>query len=112
MALETAIDKAMGIGNYVNANSSIGKERTTATEVDAVKAAGGNRLNGVHSHMEVTTFLPFLEKVVQGCQQYIDKDEVIRIAGKSKLAALAMQVDRSILNPASTKLSASLRARA
>lgn len=79
--LESSIDKVFGTGNYINAGQQRSGERVTATEVAAVRDAGGNRLNIVHNHIESTALIPFLSKVFTLVQQYTDKDQTLRVPG-------------------------------
>jgi hypothetical protein len=82
--LEQRIDKSIGTGNYIAANSARSGERVTATEVQAVKDAGGNRLSGVHKHIEETALIPLLDKVFKLFQQYQVNDVVIRIPAQEE----------------------------
>ena len=80
--LESTIDKNFGTGNYVGANSARAGERVTAEEVAAVREAGGNRLNGVHKHIEDTTLLVVLEKLMHCVRQFTTKPQSVRVAAK------------------------------
>lgn len=82
--LETRIDKNTGTGSYVSPNSARSGERVTATEIQAVREAGGNRLSGVHKHLEETALFLVLQKCFKLFQQFITEDEVIRIPGKEQ----------------------------
>jgi hypothetical protein len=82
--LETRIDKNTGTGSYVSPNSARSGERVTATEIQAVREAGGNRLSGVHKHLEETALFLVLEKCFKLFQQFITDDEIIRIPGKEQ----------------------------
>lgn len=79
--LESSIDKVFGTGNYINAGQQRAGERVTATEVAAVRDAGGNRLNIVHNHIESTALIPFLSKVFTLIQQYTTSDQTLRVPG-------------------------------
>ena len=79
--LEQSIDKVFGTGNYINAGQQRAGERVTATEVAAVRDAGGNRLNIVHNHIESTALIPFLGKVFALVQQYTTEDVTLRVPG-------------------------------
>lgn len=79
--LESIIDKNMGTGNYVGANSQRQGERVTAAEIAAVRDAGGNRLSGVHKHIEETALKEILKRVFELMRQFVREDEVVRIAG-------------------------------
>lgn len=80
--LESTIDKNFGTGNYVGANAARSGERVTAEEVAAVREAGGNRLNGVHKHIEDTALLLVLDKLMQLVRQFTVKPQSVRVAGK------------------------------
>lgn len=77
--LEQRIDKTIGTGPYVGVGAGRNAERVTAQEVNAQKEAGGNRLTGVQVHLEQTGLIPTLDKVYRSCQQFVTKDEQIRI---------------------------------
>ncbi|ASV43894.1 hypothetical protein [Cyanophage BHS3] len=79
--LEQAIDKATGTGTFIGVGQGRGGERVTAKEVEATRDAGGNRLGGIHSHIESTALTLTLKKVYRMCQQFVVEDEVIRIPG-------------------------------
>ncbi|XAI95089.1 portal protein [Leptolyngbya phage Lbo-JY12] len=79
--LESTIDKNFGTGNYVGANAARSGERVTAAEVAAVREAGGNRLSGIHKHIEETSLLVLLEKVMHLVQQFTDQPGMVRVAG-------------------------------
>jgi len=79
--LEQTIDKVTGTGAFIGVGQGRGGERVTAQEVQATRDAGGNRLGGVHSHIESTALHLTLKKVYRMCQQFVTEDEVIRIPG-------------------------------
>jgi hypothetical protein len=81
--LEQRIDKNTGTGAFVSPGQGRNGERVTAAEVAATQQAGGNRLSGVHKHIEETSLLPLLEKVFRSCQQFVVEDEVVTVAGKN-----------------------------
>lgn len=81
--LEQKIDQSTGIGAYVSASAGRNAERVTATEVAAVREAGGTRLASIHRHMEQTQFLPFLEKWLYLAQQFVVEDDVVALSGES-----------------------------
>lgn len=76
---EGRIEKSTGIGAYLGVNSGRSAERVTAEEVLAQKDAGGNRLNRVHNHIEKTSLLEFLRRTYGYLQQFVVKDDIIRI---------------------------------
>ncbi len=81
--LENRIDKNTGAGAFVAPGIGRSGERVTATEVQAVRQAGGNRLSCIHKHIEETALLPLLEKVFRSCQQFVIEDEVVSVPGES-----------------------------
>ncbi len=83
IVLESRIDKNAGTGNLISANAARAGERVTATEVNATRSAGGNRLSEIHKHIEQTSFLPVLDKIFRSYQQFIVEDEIVRIPGEN-----------------------------
>lgn len=79
--LESRIDKNAGTGNLIGANAARDAERVTAAEVRATRDAGGNRLSGVHKHIEETALIPCLDKVFKLFQQFVKEDEIVRVPG-------------------------------
>ena len=79
--LEQSIDKSFGTGNYISSNQQRSGERVTATEVAAVREAGGNRLSTVHKHIEETALIPFLAKLFSLVQQFTIAPVTVRVAG-------------------------------
>lgn len=79
--LEQKIDKTTGTGAFVGSGVGRSGERVTATEVQAVRDAGGNRLSNVHAHIEDTSLLPFLQRAYQYAQQYVVDPEIVRARG-------------------------------
>lgn len=73
--LEQIIDKATGTGPFIGVGAGRSAERVTAQEIQAQRDAGGNRLNGVYSHIEETSMLPFLEKYRDMLRQFITTPE-------------------------------------
>lgn len=81
--LEQRIDKNAGTGALVSANAARDAERVTAAEVRATRQAGGNRLSGVHKHIEETSLIPLLDKLFRLFQQFVNEDDVVRIPGEN-----------------------------
>lgn len=79
--LEQRIDKNIGTGNLISANTARSGERVTAAEVQATRDAGGNRLSSVHKHLEQTALMPTLDKIFKSYQQFVRDDEVVRLPG-------------------------------
>jgi len=80
--LEQRIDKNTGTGAFIGAGPGRSGDRVTKAEVQAVRDAGGNRLSSLHKHIEQTSLLLVLEKVLRLAQEYTTEDEVIRTVGK------------------------------
>lgn len=81
--LETRIDKNAGTGSLISANAARDAERVTAAEVRATREAGGNRLSGVHKHIEETALVPILDKLFRLFQQFVTEDSIVRIPGQN-----------------------------
>lgn len=77
--LEQRIDKATGTGPFIGVGAGRSAERVTAEEIQAQRDAGGNRLNGVYSHIEETSMVPFLERYHELCRQFILEPEIVRV---------------------------------
>lgn len=77
--LETRIDKTTGTGAFIGAGAGRSGERVTATEVQAQRDAGGNRLAARHAHLEETVLVPMLNKLYKGCQQFTTHDTITRL---------------------------------
>jgi hypothetical protein len=77
--LEQYVDKAIGTGAMVSANAARRGERVTATEIQATKDAGGNRLSNVHGHITEQVLSTLLGKMLRLMQQFITTSEVVRI---------------------------------
>lgn len=80
--LEQTVDKSFGTGNYISSNQQRSGERVTATEVAAVRDAGGNRLSTVHKHVEETALIPFLAKLFTMVHQHTMEPVTVRVAGE------------------------------
>lgn len=80
--LEQNIDQAVGTGAYIGTQQGRSGERVTATEIQAVRDAGGNRLSSIHGHMEQTQLLQVLLKMYTSMQQFIEADDMVRVPGK------------------------------
>lgn len=78
--LEATIDANFGTGPMVGTSPGRSGERVTAAEIQAQRDAGGNRLSGVHAHMEHTSFLPAVQKSLTLCAQFTDEVETIRVS--------------------------------
>lgn len=78
--LESFIDKNFGTPPLIGTGQPRGGERVTAQEIQAVRDAGGNRLSNVHKHIEETALMPLLSKVMRLMQQFVEDDELVRVA--------------------------------
>jgi hypothetical protein len=78
--LEQFIDKNFGTGALIGGGQPRGGERVTAEEIQAVRDAGGNRLSNIHKHIEDTALLPLLNKVMRLMQQFVEQDELVKVA--------------------------------
>jgi hypothetical protein len=79
--LEQNIDQSVGTGAYIGTQQGRSGERVTATEIQAVRDAGGNRLSSIHRHIENTQLMPLLQKLYILFQQFVEEDEVVRVPG-------------------------------
>jgi len=75
------IKKASGTSDYVGAGPGRQAERVTATEVQSVRDAGGNRLRLIQNSIETCGFKPFLEKSFKFYAQCVEQEEMVRILG-------------------------------
>jgi hypothetical protein len=81
--LESRIDKIAGTGSLISANAARDAERVTAAEVRATRQAGGNRLSGVHKHIEETAMMPLLDKLFKLFQQFENQEHIVRVPGQN-----------------------------
>jgi hypothetical protein len=81
--LESRIDKIAGTGSLISANAARDAERVTAAEVRATRQAGGNRLSGVHKHIEETAMMPLLDKLFKLFQQFEDQETTVRVPAEN-----------------------------
>lgn len=78
--LEQLVDKATGTGPFIGVGAGRSAERVTAQEIQAQRDAGGNRLNGIYSHIERTSMIPFLNKYRELCRQFILEPESVMMS--------------------------------
>lgn len=76
---ESNIDRAMSTGPLIGTGQPRGGDRVTAEEVIAVRDAGGNRLNLVHTNIEQGSTLPLLSKAFSLLQQYQMTDIMVTV---------------------------------
>lgn len=73
--IEQFINQNTGTGPLIGTAQPRGGERVTATEIQQVVEAGGNRLLAVHTHIQDTAVKPLLSKVFTSIQQFTQIDE-------------------------------------
>ena len=78
--MEQSIEKVTGTGAFIGSGATRNAERVTAQEIEATRSAGGNRLNGVHRHMERQGLLAFLRKAFRTIQQFVTEDELVPVS--------------------------------
>lgn len=78
--MEQSIEKSTGTGAYIGSGATRNAERVTAQEIEATRAAGGNRLNGIHRHIERTALFLILKKCFRSIQQFVTEDETMPLA--------------------------------
>ena len=94
---EAAIDKNIATGPMIGASQGRAGERVTATEIQGVKDAGGNRLTSVHSRLEDGFTYHFLSHAFTTLQQYYITPEVISVFDPAQDALAYYQVEGDIL---------------
>lgn len=80
---EQTIDRRTGTGSFVGASPGRDAERVTATEVETIQSAGGNRLSGVYDNIERESLLQVIQKVYDAAQQFQSYDEIIPVKGRN-----------------------------
>lgn len=96
--IEQRIDKVCGTGAFIGVGQGRNGDRVTAQEIEAQRDAGGNRQSGVHKHLEATALTTALNKVYRNIQQFVETDEVVRVAGNVTGMYLYIQVGLQELN--------------
>jgi Bacteriophage head to tail connecting protein len=91
--LENKINANFGTPPLLSSGEVRGGERVTAMEIQAIKDAGGNRLSGVHKHIESTTLRLTLSKLFRLMQQFVNESEVVKVTGKEAGTFEYYQVD-------------------
>lgn len=94
---EAAIDRNIATGPMIGASQARSGERVTATEIQGVKDAGGNRLTSVHSRLEDGFTYHFLARVFKVLQQYFVTPEIVAIFEPEHDALAYYQVEGDIL---------------
>lgn len=75
--LEQFVNQNTGTGPLISSAQPRGGERVTATEIQQVVEAGGNRLLTVYTHLSDTGITDMLQKTFELVQQFTDIDEPI-----------------------------------
>lgn len=84
--LDTKIDRNIGTGAMISANAYRTGERVTATEIQSVKDAGGNRLTDLYEHIENVCILPLLHTAFEIVRKYTKKPKTVKIeAGEQNI---------------------------
>jgi hypothetical protein len=78
--LDTKIDRNIGTGNMISANTARNGERVTKAEIEATKDAGGNRLTDLFEHIEATVILPLLKRAFNILKANTKKPKVVKLA--------------------------------
>lgn len=76
-SIEGEIDRRTATGAFVGSGQGRSGERVTAEEVLAVRDAGGNRLSGIHAHVERQVIKRVLKLFYEEMQQFIMTEEVV-----------------------------------
>lgn len=84
--LDTKIDRNIGTGAMISANTYRKGERVTAEEIESVKDAGGNRLNDLYEHLEATVIIPLLKRCYKLIRENTKRSKVVKIASTSSSA--------------------------
>lgn len=82
--LDTKIDKNIGVGAMISANTYRNGERVTAQEIQAVKNAGGNRLDDIYEHIEANFIIPLLKRAYKLIQANTQKQKIIKQVGETQ----------------------------
>ena len=98
--IERRIDQNYGTVPMVGLGQQRQAERVTATEVQAVRDAGGSRLSNVHRHIEDTALRLVLKMILSYYKQFMTGSDTVRIAGKGAGQYDYFAVDRTDFDPA------------
>jgi hypothetical protein len=79
--LDAKIDRNIGTGAMISANTFRTGERVTAQEIQSVKEAGGNRLTDVFSLYEKTFIIPLLQRAYKIVRAHTTKQKTIKLKG-------------------------------
>ena len=78
--LDTKIDRNIGTGALISANTYRSGERVTAQEINAVKDAGGNRLSDVYELLEAQVIIPLLQRAYSIVRKHTNSAKVVKLA--------------------------------
>lgn len=78
--LDAKIDRNIGTGAMISANTYRSGERVTAQEIESVKDAGGNRLNDLYEHLEAVVIVPLLKRAYKLIKENTRKPKVVKLA--------------------------------
>lgn len=79
--IDQRIDRNTGTGALISSGQYRSGERVTATEVNSVKDAGGNKLTDVYEHVETSFVLPLLLSALDLVRKNV-KPTVVKIASE------------------------------
>lgn len=79
--IDQRIDRNTGTGALISSGAYRSGERVTATEVNSVKDAGGNKLTDVYEHVETSFVIPLLESALYLVRKHVKKS-VVKIASE------------------------------
>lgn len=77
--IDQKIDRNTGTGALISSGQYRSGERVTATEVNSVKDAGGNKLTDVYEHVETSFVVPLLECALELVRKHCRKS-VVKLA--------------------------------
>lgn len=75
--IESAVNSNSGTGPLIGTGQPRGGERVTATEINQVVEAGGNRLLNNYNHIFDTAFQPLLDKTLSVVKQFTKVDDYV-----------------------------------
>ena len=79
--LDAKIDRNIGTGAMISANTYRSGERVTAQEIQSVKEAGGNRLTDVYELFEKALIIPLLQRSYKLVRESTKKPKTIKLKG-------------------------------
>jgi hypothetical protein len=78
--LDQKIDRNVGTGAMISANSYRQGERVTKAEIEGVKDAGGNRLTDLFEHLETEVILPLLKRAYKLVRENVSSKQKVKLA--------------------------------